>query len=235
MQIAICDDDKDFRSELRDMILDFRIEKRFAADIFEYDKAEDLLDSGVVFDLIFLDQQLPGVSGMEAARSLRRINCMCGIIFVTGYPQFVFDSFEVQPFRFFVKPVGKEKVAAAIDSYIQQNKLQSPIIIVQDNRRFSVDSRDIIYLEGQGKYCLVRTKDETFRSSRTISGVQQLLPVHCFYRIHKSYVVNMYYVSSIQGSEVVLLNGERASISRSHLKDFRKSYAEFVKNYYVRL
>ena len=44
INIAICDDDKDFRSELRDMILDFRIEKRFAADIFEYDKAEDLLD-----------------------------------------------------------------------------------------------------------------------------------------------------------------------------------------------
>lgn len=235
MQIAVCDDDEVFRQELKENILAYRKEKRIAVDIFEFESPDALLACDTVFDMIFMDYQFEGQNGLEAAAALRRRNFTGSIIFVTSFPQFVYDSFEVQPFRFFVKPVQKEKLHTAMDHYLRQHELLNHIVIVQDGEQITLDAKQILYLEGDGKYCLVRTKENTYRSSKTLSQVQELLPNHCFYRIHKSYVVNMYSISAIQGQEVILVNGERAVIGRNHLKAFKKSYMEFVKNYYVRL
>ncbi len=235
MQIAICDDEDVFRQDLKDRLVNYKKEKRISMDIYEFENGESLLSSDMVFDMIFLDYQLPDINGMDIARTLRLRNAACSIIFVTQYPGFVFESFEVTPFRFFVKPLEDEKLHAAMDTYLSNNKLLNPVVIVHNGQQITIEAKNILYLEGDGKYCLVRTVDDTFRSSKTLSHVQALLPKHCFYRIHKSYVVNMYYISLIQGSELQLINGERASIGRTRLADFRRSYMDFVKNYYVRL
>lgn len=235
MQIAICDDDKVFRQELKESIMRYRKEKRIAADIFEFDDPTALLACESVFDMVFMDYCFKEQNGLEAAKTLRARNFTGSIIFVTGYPQFVYDSFEVQPFRFFVKPLEEEKLRAAMDQYLRQHTLLNHIVIIQNGEQLTLDAAGILYLEGDGKYCLIRTSDNTYRSSKTLSQVQALLPEHCFYRIHKSYVVNMYSVSAIQGHELLFVNGERASIGRSRLKDVKKSYMNFVKNYYVRL
>ena len=235
MQIAICDDEAYFRNELKDKLLKYKKEKRIAIDIYEFENGVSLLESETVFDIIFLDYQLPDINGMDIAKRLRAENASCCIIFVTQYPQFVYDSFEVQPFRFFVKPLSDEKLCSALDTFLENNKLITPLVIVNEGQQITIEAKSIVYLEGDGKYCLVRTVDNTYRSSKTLSQVQELLPKHCFYRIHKSYLVNMYYISSIQGSELNLINGEKASIGRTRLSDFRKSYMDFVKNYYVTL
>ncbi len=235
MQVAICDDDKVFRQDLKEKMIRYRKEKRIAVDIVEFDAPEILLSSETVFDIVFMDYCFKDQNGLEAAKQLRVKNFTGSIIFVTGYPQFVYDSFEVQPFRFFVKPVEEDKLRAAMDSYLRQHTLLNHIVVVQDGEQITLSAADILYLEGSGKYCLIRTREDTYRSSKTLSQVQRLLPEYCFYRIHKSYVVNMYSVAAIQGHELLFVNGERASIGRSRLKDFKKSYLDFVKNYYVRL
>ena len=217
------------------MLLDYKKQKRIALDIYEFSDGRSLLESKIVFDMILLDYQLPDINGMEAAKELRAKNAAGCIIFITQYPQFVYDAFEVQPFRFFLKPVSEEKLYSALDTFLENNSHLSPIVIISDGQQITLEAKSIIYLEGDGKYCLVRTTDNTYRSSKTLSKVHELLPAHCFYRIHKSYVVNMYYISSIQGSELILINGERASIGRTRLADFRKSYMDFVRNCYVRL
>lgn len=234
MQVAICDDEKIFRDELKKKLLEYRSEKRIEIDIYEFESGNSLLNSENVFDMVFIDYQMPGLDGLETAKAMRLKNCICSIIFITSFPQFVFDSFEVQPFRFFVKPLDAVKLKAAMDSYLKQQKLLNPIVIVEDGEQKTINSENIIYLEGDGKYCLIRTTDTTFKSSKTISKVQELLPKHCFYRIHKSYVVNMYCVSSIVGNEALLINGEKARIGRNHIADFKKVYMNFVKNFYVK-
>lgn len=235
MQIAICDDEKEFRNELKNLLLEYKKEKRIQIDIYEFDNGKSLIDSNKIFDIIFIDFQMPGINGLETAKNLRLKNCICSIIFITSFPQFVFDSFEVQPFRFFIKPLDANKLKSAMDSYLKQQKLLNPIIIIENGEQKTINSENILYLEGDGKYCLIRTTDNIFKSSKTISKVQELLPKHCFYRIHKSYVVNMYCISSIIGNEVVLINGEKARIGRNHITEFKTVYRDFVKNFYVKV
>ena len=235
MEVAICDDERVFREEIKQMLIKYKAEKRLCIDIYEFESGEDLLNSELVFDIVFMDYQMAGMNGLDAARALRIKNSICSIIFVTAYPEFILESFEVQPFRFMVKPLSENKVYEALDNYIKQQKLLYPLVIVDNGEQKSIKAQDIIYLEGDGKYCLVRTNTETVHSSKTLAQVASLLPTHCFYRIHKPYVINMYFISSTSGNTVTFTNGELATIGRNHIAKFKKAYMNFVKNYYVRL
>ena len=120
-----------------------------------------------------------------------------------------------------------------LDSYISQQKLLAPLVINDYDGQKIISSKEVVYLEGDGKYCIIRTTNETVHSSKTLSKVLELLPRYCFYRVHKSYAVNMYCIDRIDNNQISLINGEKVLIGRNHIADFKKAYREFVKNYYL--
>lgn len=235
MKFAICDDEKHFRDQLKMNISVYMEERRLYFDICEFASGEDLLASDKAFDMVFLDYQMSGIDGMDAARELRRRNLSCSIVFVTSYPQFILESFEVQPYRFYIKPISQDQITALLNTFIQQHRLLAPITVVHDGEQTVINVKDILYLEGDGKYCIIRTSNNTYSSSKTLSQVHELLPQHCFYRSHKSYVVNLYSVSSFDGKTATLVNGEIDKISRSQTAEFKRVYMQFVKDYYVKV
>ena len=178
---------------------------------------------------------MPGLNGMDTARALRSRNITCSIVFITSYPKFVLESFEVQPYRFLVKPAQEQQIHDLMNGFVAQHKMLAPILIQQDGCQITIESKDILYLEGCGKNCIIRTMDETYTSSKTLSQVHERLPQHCFYRTHKSYVVNLYSVRSVDKESVTLINGEVARIGRANVADFRRDYAQFVKDYYIKV
>ena len=107
MTVAICDDDKGFRTYLREILAEYKREIRISIDVYEFPDGKSLIESNIVFNVIFLDYQMPGIDGMKVARHLRAKKNFCSIVFVTSFPQFMIESFEVQPFRFLVKPIDK--------------------------------------------------------------------------------------------------------------------------------
>lgn len=122
MQIAICDDESIFRKELKSYLSNYRKDNRVCLDIYEFSNGEALFSSDLTFDIVFLDYQMPLLNGMETARKLRKKNSLCSIIFVTNYPDFVFESFEVTPYRFFTKPISENDIKNMLTLYIQQQK-----------------------------------------------------------------------------------------------------------------
>ena len=234
MQIAICDDEPDFRDELRNYLVEYKKDRRLQLDIYEFENGNDLCISKIPFDIVFLDYQMPSLDGMETARILRENNVLCNIVFVTNYPDFVFESFEVNPYRFWKKPVEFEKVESLLNLYIKQHKMLAPIMIFDYDGQKIIESKDVVYLEGDGRYCIIRTRFETVHSSKTLSGVLELLPQYCFFRVHKSYAVNLYFVKHISGNKVLLKNGEKVLISRSNAANFKIAYKKFIKDYYLK-
>lgn len=235
MQIAICDDASIFRNELRTYLVNYKKDRRIQLDIYEYSNGKDLLLTELVFDIIFMDYQMPTIDGMTTARLLRKRNSTCSIVFVTNFPDFVFESFEVSPYRFFKKPISHTDIEVTLDSYIRQQKLLAPIIVNDYDGQKIIASKDIMYLEGDGKYCIIRTVHDTVHSSKTLSRVLNVLPQFCFYRVHKSYAVNMYHIDQIDNKQISLINGEKVLVSRHNVADFKKAYKDFIKNFYLRL
>ena len=127
------------------------------------------------------------------------------------------------------------KILSAMDSYLMQQKLLNPILIVEEGTQYRIKTEDIVYLEAIGKNCLIRTREHTYKSSKTLSKIEEVLPTHCFYRIHKSYIVNMYCIDSISKNEILMVNGEKTIISRNMLSTFKKTYSNFIKNFYLKV
>lgn len=235
MQVAICDDERSFRNDLKALLVEYKKDRRLNLDIYEFANGENLFKTDIVFDIVFLDYQMPNLNGMETARKIREKNAFCSIVFVTNYPNFILESFEVSPYRFFIKPISFEKIENLLNSYIAQCKKLAPLIINDYDGQKIIEAKDIIYLEGAGEYCIVRTNVECLRSSKTLSAVFDLLPKHCFYRVHKSYAVNMYCIQEIIENRIILINGEVILISRTKIADFKKAYKKFVKDFYLNL
>ncbi len=204
------------------------------ACIYLYSSGEALLSTSKAFDMVFLDYQMPGMDGMEVARELRRRNLTCSIVFVTSYPEFVFEAFEVQPYRFLCKPVAAEQIKTLMTGFIREQKRLAPITVMVDGEQVVIQSKDILYVEGDGKYCIIRTMKETYNSSKTLAQVHALLPQHCFYRSHKSFVLNLYSIHSFEQGVVKLTNGEIARIGRSKIPEFKRVYKQFIKDYYLK-
>ena len=234
MLVAICDDEKLFRDDLRSVLFSYKAERRLHLDVYLYPNGEALLSSEKAFDMVFLDYQMPGMDGMEVARELRRRNLTCSIVFVTSYPEFVFDSFEVQPYRFLCKPISREQIEALMTGFIREQKRLAPITVMTEFEQIVIQSKDILYLEGNGKYCTIRTVTDTYNSSKTLAQVHELLPQHCFYRSHKSYVINLYSIHSFEHGVARLTNGEIARIGRSKIAEFKRVHRQFIKDYYLK-
>lgn len=235
MLVAICDDEAFFREELKSILYTYQAELRLQIDICQYHNGNELLSAKKKFDIVFLDYQMPGLNGMQVARTLRNKNITCRIVFVTSYPDFVYESFEVQPYRFLIKPVSKEDIVRLMNTFIMQQKLLCPITVIIDSEQMVIHAKDILYLEGDGKYCIIRTNSASYHSSKTLAQVYEQLPQHCFYRPHKSYVVNLYCIDAFDREQATLTNGERVKIGRSKAAEFRQVYKQFVKDFYVKV
>lgn len=236
MQIAICDDEQIFRTQIHDLLIHYKTERRIQIDIYEFENGKDFLNSELVFDMVFLDYQMPDLDGLETAKQLRLNNSLCRIVFITSYSDvFIKDAFEVNTYRFFDKPVQPEKIFDMLDSFIRQQKELAPIVICDGDGQKAIATKDIVFIEGDGKYCNIHTVSGIIHCSKTMAGVLKLLPQYCFFRTHKSFAVNMYFVAKIQNDTIFMINGETAFVSRKYTTSFKKSYMYFVKNYYVRL
>ena len=120
VKIAVCDDSKYMRGELKKRILQYSMKKDFDYTIEEYEAGEKLIESGVKYDLIFMDYEFEnnGANGLEIARKIREYDKNSTLVFVSSYPSIVFDTFEVGTFRFLTKPIDDKKFNNVLDSFL---------------------------------------------------------------------------------------------------------------------
>lgn len=151
-------------------------------DIREFENGKSLLKDDSVFDIVFLDYQMDDIDGLETAKMMRKNNEKCAIVFITGYPTFIREVFEVDALRFLDKPVSKLKLFECLDSFIKMQKSRFTISVNVDNETIRIETDSILYIEADGKYSIIRTNDKFYHSSKTLNEIYNMLPTYCFYR-----------------------------------------------------
>lgn len=223
MFAALCDDDKYITEEIKKLLLEYAKDNRITIDIDEFESGEELLNSEKNYDIIVLDYQLGSTNGLTVAKELRKRNVLSSIIFLTSYPNFMIDAFEVNTFRFLLKPIDKSKFFKAIDDYIKIVDANYPITIIQNKELKKINSNEICYIEADGKYSNIHLSDKIMHCSKTLAGVTKLLPAYCFVKTHRAFVVNLHYIKSYSSDTVYLSNGESAFLSKNYQKSFQTS------------
>lgn len=231
MKIAICDDNAIMRDDLKNRLMEYALSKNLIFLYSDFSNGDDLIASNRNFDLIFLDYKMEGINGLETARRLRKNSNNTAIIFLTSYPHVVFDTFEVNAYRFLLKPVDNAKLNAAMDDFLADLDDDKFIAIKtdEDTKRIKID--DIIYAEASDKYCFIRTVDENILYKKTLSEFEKLLPADKFYRSHRTYLVGFRHILSHTSSDILFDNKEKAQISKLKQTSFKNAFLDYIKRY----
>ena len=151
-----------------------------------------------------------------------------------SFPQVVFQSFEVNTFRFLVKPIKKHDVFDALNAYIKSVNNDDFLLINTNDGSFRLKLSEIIYIEAQGKYCIVRTVDASLQSCKYLKEFEKLLPTDSFMRTHKSCIVHFLHINNHDNTTIYFDNGERGTIGKRYLSAFKKSFQVYIIKYNAR-
>ena len=229
IEIAICDDEAVIRKQLQQFIK----RKLPESHIGVYATGEELLTTSQNFDLLFLDIQMEGLSGMEAARSLRAKNKNIIIIFVTGSKEYVFEAFDVSAFHYLLKPLAEERFVEVLMRALEEvnrRKIQDKkqLLIQTRNRNYNLDQSTIFYLESRGKKVEIHTHLETIEVYASISKLEEQLGSG-FYRCHRGYLVNLAHIVEYRTDRIRLSNGEEVYLAKEKYQSFVKTYMRYLQ------
>ena len=232
LRIAICDDDKILVTQIEEMLnryLDKKMIDRYI-DIF-YDRAslERIYEKGDRFDIIYLDIEMSGKNGIEAAKSIRKLDRDVLLIYVSSYETYFMQLFEVEPFRFIKKPIKETEFEEVIDLAYERIIEEDAYFEYKYNKTIGkVLIRKIMYFESAGRIVNIHTEESTYRYYGKLDEVERRLIQNKipFLRIHKSFYVNFHFVDKITFSKLILSDGTVLQISQDRQNIIRKRYLD---------
>ena len=192
--------------------------------------AFDLSEAGAV-NLIFMDIDLPGINGMEAAQMLREKNAATPLVFVTNLAQYAVKGYQVDALDFMVKPVGYGDFAMRMGRALramEKNATRTVALPTAGGTRV-VDVRDIAYVELVKHDLLYHVTgiDHPLRRRGSISGAREELPQDLFITVSQGCLANMSHVSAVLGDSIQLDDGTTLFFSRSRKKPCLETLARY--------
>lgn len=238
LRIAICDDNKAIVDYLYRQINNTLQGEHIDFVVDTYTNGEKLKRSHLqnAYDILFLDICMPTVSGFDIAELIRSLSTKTAIVFVTSNEHLVFESFNYQPF-YFIRKTTLVSMQLEIEQTLKKllKLLRRHTVIeffsVEEGLIYAV-STDILYVESRGHYLHYRmVSGKTIVVRGKISEAESKLATLEFLRIHKSYIVNMYNILTIDKgkNELVVAGNHRLRIGRLYEPDVTQSYKEFIR------
>jgi DNA-binding LytR/AlgR family response regulator len=185
-------------------------------------------------DILFIDIKMPGISGIELVKSL---NSPPAIIFTTAFPNYAIDGFDLDAVDYLLKPISIDrflkavnKVFAKVNNSIDTNQEKSVsnfLFVKSGQGRVRINYADIYYIEALENYVRIYLKDKMIVSLSSMKNIEEALPSNLFLRIHRSYIVNLEKVESVQNN-IFKLGNKNLGTGKS----YRKAISEILKSHH---
>lgn len=233
IKIAICDDEEQ-AVILHEKIVKYSLQVcGIGYEITTYTQSRNLLyditDDRFFYDLILLDIEMPGISGMEIVQQIKGFLPNVKIIFVTSHLEYAIDAFELSIFRYVPKNNLEAKLAAAVTDAAKLIELEAgqEYSIQTINRMEKIPYKDICYIQRDGKNASIVSSLGTSKVRKSLQQVFKELNTPEFIFIDRGYIVNIIQIMRISDGMAVLKNGEQIPISRSHLQEVKQQINRF--------
>lgn len=225
----ICDDIIEHGSHLKELLLDK--EDIEWSEIKVFDSPDALLNemNKKPCDILFMDIELGSKNGIDIVQQINTHFCSTEVIYVTNYPEYCSDVYDTKHTHFLCKPINDELLCKAITYAIQnlENVNNKSIVLKTGNAIECIPLNSIVMIESSGRRLLIHTLDELRQVYDTIPNVLKSLDAR-FCHCHKSYVINMDYISSFSKDGVILLNEKIAYISQRKRTEARAKILEYL-------
>lgn len=198
--------------------------------ITSYTSASQIDLTTDIFDILLLDIDLPDKSGIDFANDYIKIYPNTKIIFISSHNELVFDSFKVHPYNF----IRKENIDIELnDTLLELLDLlkmhKKEIVLNNKDNTTIIQQSDIIYIESFKHYCYIYIK-RTTEPYKIRTNMRQILEDlnFCFYRINRSYIINLNEIKQIKNGRVILKNDMEVTLQRGQIKKFQNTYDHFL-------
>ncbi|WP_420582464.1 LytR/AlgR family response regulator transcription factor [Reichenbachiella sp.] len=196
-------------------------------------KAFDYIQSGEPVDLIFLDIQMPKLTGIEFLKTLTEPP---KVIFTTAYREYALEGFELEVLDYLLKPISFDRFMKAVSKALNQSKEveistsaegDDFIFFKCDKKMIRVGLKDILYIESIKDYVKIKTAEKEVVTHQKISVLETKLPANHFIRVHRSFIINIPKIESYSASEIEL-NNESIPVGRNYKVEVMEKLGKIV-------
>ena len=216
-RIAVCDDREEDRSFAWESVLQWAEKRGFDVDVQEFPSGDAFLfhyTEDRAWDILLLDVEMPGCSGVDLAKQVRKDSQLLQIVFLTGYSDYLAEGYDVSALHYLLKPIHREKLWAVLDRAVEHlARAGHSLLLELPEELVRVPLYEVEYMEVRGNYVTVHTAAEAYRAKKTLSAMEQELDDR-FFRIGRSYILNLGKVRKVTKREVQLFSGSRLPLPR---------------------
>lgn len=225
MKIIICDDSQQNVDLMCKTLRELFISHGQYAEFFTFTDGNDvikmLVDKKSQADVIFLDIDMPKITGLQTAAAIRKAGVDILLIFVSAHEHYVFESIEFMPFRYIRKNRIKEELPLAVNAILtamEANSSNSYTFRTEEGETH-LNLKDILKFEiVQRKVEIALANGKSFLTRTTIKELSKTLPEDMFVKIHSGCIANVRHISSYNSSDVILDDGTSLPVSRRNLQ-----------------
>lgn len=243
MKVAICDDNIEDLITIESVLLKYS--ERNPKVSFEVEKFSDALklyeriQAKEMADLYILDMIMPEKSGVDLGHKLRRCGSEKTIIYITSSNEFAMDAYDVHAIRYLLKPLREDQLFEALDCAFSYSETAngSRYLIRTREGLVSVLYSQIEYIENSSRMLAVHLVSGEVIKSIFIRGsfdeeIRELISDSSFMQVHKSFLVNMRYVRTLDRDSILLESGGRVPVSRKRAASVKKEYLIYISDQY---
>lgn len=235
-KICLCDDDEEFRRSLKRKLYKIGERNHIKMELIEFSSG-----TGMVFDLdgasegvdiFFVDVLMPGITGIEAAQKLREWGARAQIVFFTSSKEHVFQAFDVMPLHYLIKGEATEETIERIllrAIQLAEKNQQECFYYKVGHTVKRMETQEIIYFEIRNRvvhmFCRGDRQEEFYL---TMDKLEKSLKDKNFVRVHRSYLVNLMHIHSIEVKQIICMNDICIPVGEKYLEQIRKEYSRFI-------
>lgn len=238
--IAVCDNDVMIHQQLQQYFSELSNSSTFKFNISYFSSGEELIEyyghgGAYSFHILLLDIEMNEINGIETAQRIRALpDRELQIIFMSSYPEYMIESFDVQTFHYMIKPLAYpqfENILKKVFHYIESST-QSFVVIKIDQEQIVLRTSDIIsivkikHVLSQNRIKVITTKEQYICSGTLADYLNRL--GHPFMQIYRSIIINLEHVFRFSTDTVIMTNHEQFPIGRSQSKNIKDAYARHV-------
>ncbi|MCI8597237.1 MAG: response regulator transcription factor [Lachnospiraceae bacterium] len=232
MQIAICDDERYYRKKIKELVQQYLERRGLPYMISLFSSGEEFLEqreNAVKYDIVFMDINMSETDGIRTAERMRAFHSETYLVFVTAFINYVLEGYKVDAVRYIMKDTLDTAVEECMDAILQKMHVsQVSFCFLEGERKLYTDN--ILYVESRKHkviFYYMESEMRTYEMYEKLDRIEIALDGYSFFRVHKSYLVNMKHLRSVNNYRAELDTGEELPIPRSKYQAVKEAFVAY--------
>jgi DNA-binding LytR/AlgR family response regulator len=230
IKLAVCDDEAGQAQYMKMLAGKWAKENNLKVTVDMYGSAEkykEAKNAGETYDILLLDIEMGGESGMELARELRAGGENLIIVFVTGYAEYMPEGYDVSALHYLVKPIDEHKLFLVLGRARKALKSEPEMLAVEINRKnILIPLGDIVYIESSLNYIMIHTAKGQYKAKMPLTEIEDKLGGG-FFRCTRSFIVSLRWIQIITKKEITLTTGVSIPLGRGLYQSINDAFIRY--------